>query len=66
MKTKTAYVKDDGVYMRNYSAWGRVDETLLHLINSCRYIHKDEHGEYTKVAYKADHVGNVYFKKKRV
>jgi hypothetical protein len=58
------YVKDDGIYVKNYfNTFGRVDDTALQLINCCRYVHRDKQGEYTKMAKSYDSAGNVTFEK---
>lgn len=60
------YTKDNGRYAKplNYSGTlGKVDDTCLMLINSCRDVYKDKQGEYTYLATSFDESGNVYFTK---
>lgn len=59
------YAKDDGKYFVNYfRTLGKVDDTAIALINSCRYVYRDENGrEYTKVAVSYDAEGNVTFER---
>jgi len=60
------YMKDTGHYNepRNYSnTFGKVDKTALDLINSCKYVYKDERGEYVYTAISFDSAGNVTFTK---
>ena len=58
------YTKDTGQYNkpRDYrQTFGRNDQTTLDLINSCKYVFKDNQGEYV---YDADHFnteGEVVF-----
>lgn len=60
------YTTDTGHYNRplNYkNTVGKVDQTALDLINCCKYVFRDEHGEYVYTAKSFDEQGNVYFVK---
>ena len=60
------YTKDNGRYTKplNYSdTFGNVTDKSLQLINSCLYVYRDKHGEYTYIATSFDEQGNVYFTK---
>lgn len=61
------YVKDTGKYREplNYSGtFGKVDNIALQLINACKYVYKDEKGEYVYDATSFDAAGNVTFTKR--
>lgn len=63
----TTYAIDNGKYLKplNFSGtFGKVDETCLSLINSCKYTYKDKGGQYVYDATSFDNAGNVYFTKR--
>ena len=52
-------------YTADYSnTFGRVDNTALALINSCKDIHKDKNGHYVYDAVSYDNKGVVTFSKR--
>jgi len=61
------YAKDTGKYLTplNYSGtFGKVDNTALSLINSCKYVYKDKGGEYVYDATSFNDLGEVTFTKR--
>jgi len=61
------YAKDDLIMIKNFSGtFGKVDETALALINSCKYVYMDYNTkrEYVKDAVSFDDKGNVTFKRR--
>jgi hypothetical protein len=64
------YKKDSGKYLNpiNYSNVFHTpfNNTVLCLINTCKYIYKDKGGEYQYEATSFDAAGNVYFEKKYI
>lgn len=69
MINSTQYSADNGKYLRplNFAGTlGKVDNTALQLINSCKHVYKDAQGEYVYDATSFDAAGNVYFTRRNL